>query len=90
MDTESGKKDILLKVVNKSRVGESVDITLNRADNVDPLGHSTTLAGTPSAENSLANPSNVIPSPGRFAAGKRFKYVFPAYSVTVLRIGCSR
>jgi alpha-L-arabinofuranosidase len=86
IDTESGKNDILLKVVNKSDISESVNITLNGACNANPAGHSTILIGTPDAENSLADPNRVIPSEGTFTAGDNFKYLFPAHSITVLRI----
>jgi alpha-L-arabinofuranosidase len=85
-DTESGKNDILLKVVNKSDISEIVNITLSGAGNVNPVGHSTILMGDPDAENSLADPNKVIPSAGTFAAGDNFKYLFPANSITVLRI----
>ncbi len=85
-DTGSGKNDILLKVANKKDTPETVKITLNGAVNVDNVGHSTTLTAAPDAENSLANPTNVIPSEGTFVAGTDFQYLFPAYSVTVLRI----
>ena len=87
VDTESGKNDILLKVVNKSGTSESVDITLKGVDKVDPVGHSTTLTGAPDDENSIANPSKIFPSTGTFKAGSSFKYLFPAYSITVLRLG---
>jgi hypothetical protein len=90
VDTASGKKDILLKVANNSGTFEAVNITLKGADKVDPAGHSTTLTGAPGDENSLANPTKVIPSTGTFAAGVSFKYSFPAYSITVLRIGFSK
>jgi alpha-L-arabinofuranosidase len=85
-DTESGKNDILLKVVNKSDKSESVNITLSGAGNVNPVGHSTILLGEPDAENSLTNPENVVPLKGTFAAGGNFKHLFPAYSITVLRM----
>ena len=87
VDTASGKNDILLKVANKSGTAEEVNITLKAADKVNPAGHSTTLTGAPEDENSLANPTKVIPSKGTFTAGVTFKYRFPAYSVTLLRIG---
>ena len=90
MDTESGKKDVLLKVVNQSGVSESVRITLDGAGHVNPVGTSTWLTGTPDAENSLASPNQVVPSSGTFAAGGSFQYLFPAYSITVLRVGLSR
>jgi alpha-L-arabinofuranosidase len=89
LDTEAGKNDVLLKVVNKSSTSETVLIALNGAKKVDPLGHSTMLSGAPDAENSLANPYQMVPSSGNFAAGSRFKYLFPAHSITVLRVGVS-
>jgi alpha-L-arabinofuranosidase len=87
VDTESGKNDILLKVVNNKGTPESVNITLSGAGKIKPVGNVTVLTGVPDAENSLANPNNIIPSSGTFAAASSFKYPFPAYSVTVLRIG---
>jgi alpha-N-arabinofuranosidase len=90
VDTEFGKSDILLKVVNKSGRPENVSINLNGAGNVNPLGHFSTLTGAPDAENSLANPSRVFPATGTLTGGSRFKYTFPASSITVLRLECSR
>ena len=87
IDTESGKNDILLKVVNNKTTSESVNITLSGADNVNPEGHSNILTGAPAEENSLTNPEKVVPSAGTFTAGRSFKYLFPANSITVLRIG---
>jgi alpha-L-arabinofuranosidase len=89
LDTEAGKNDVLLKVVNKSNTSELVLITLTGAEKVNQVGHSTMLSGAPDAENSLANPYQVVPSSGTFAAGDRFKYLFPAFSITVLRLGVS-
>jgi alpha-L-arabinofuranosidase len=86
VDTETGKHDILLKVVNKSATLENVKITLNGVREVNPLGHFTMLTGTLDAENSLAQPQLVVPASGTFAAGIAFDYVFPASSITVLRI----
>ena len=87
IDTESGKNDLILKVVNNKGTDENVKIVLGGAVNVNPEGHSTFLAGAPDATNSLTNPTNIVPSTGTFVAGSSFKYLFPAYSVTVLRIG---
>ena len=87
IDTESGHKDILLKIVNKSAKSETVDITLKGAVKVSPVGHYTTLTGTPEAENSLSDPAKIVPSKGTFSAAGSFTYTFPAYSVSVLRIG---
>jgi alpha-L-arabinofuranosidase len=90
LDTAGGKNDVLLKAANNSNVAETVDITLKGARKVDRMGHSSTLTGAPADENSLANSTKVIPSAGTFTAGGSFKYRFPAYSVTVLRIRLSR
>jgi alpha-L-arabinofuranosidase len=86
VDTESGKNDILLKVANNKNSSESVNIVLKGVHKVDREGHSTTLTGAPDDENSIENPVKVVPNEDTFSAGNRFKYIFPAYSVTVLRI----
>jgi alpha-N-arabinofuranosidase len=90
LDTESGKNDILLKVANNNGNPETVKITLNGADHVSNIGHSTTLTAAPEAENSIANVTNVIPSDGTFVANTNFQYLLPAYSVTVLRISIAK
>jgi alpha-L-arabinofuranosidase len=87
IDTESGNNDILLKVVNKSGTSESVNITLRDAGKVSQVGRYTILTGLPDEENSLTNPTNIVPSAGTFVANTNFQYLFPAYSVTILRIG---
>ena len=87
LDTASGRKDVLIKVANKSNVSESVNINLQGVGKVDPAGRSITMTGAPEDENSLTNPTKIVPSAGTFAAGANFTYRFPAYSITVLRIG---
>jgi alpha-N-arabinofuranosidase len=88
IDMASGKHDVLLKVANNQATAEAVNITLNGAAKVDPAGQSTVLTGAPQDENSLENPTKVVPIAGTFAAATSFTYSFPAHSVTVLRIGC--
>lgn len=90
IDNEEGKNDILLKVVNKKSTRESVNIILKGIESVNQSGYSTTLTGAPEDENSFENPTRVIPVAGKFKAGASFNYQFPAYSVTVLRIGYQR
>ena len=90
LDTDGGRNDILLKVANKSDTAETVRITLNDARQVEPVGQFTTLTGAPDAENTIANPCQVVPRSGTFAAARSFDYVFPAYSMTVLRVGISK
>ena len=86
IDTESGKNDILLKVANNKGTSETVNITLKGANKVNSVGSSTVLTGALDAENSIANPTKIVPSTSTFAAGSNFKYSFPANSVSVLRI----
>ncbi len=86
VDTESGKNEILVKVVNKKVSSETVTITLNGVTSVDHMGHATSMTGTPDSENTIADPTKIVPKSSTFAADKSFKYEFPANSVTVLRI----
>jgi alpha-L-arabinofuranosidase len=85
--TGSGKKEILLKVVNKKGTAETVNISLKGAGNINPDGHSTTMTGALDTENSLSDPTNIVTSNGSFKAGSSFNYTFPSNSVSVLRIG---
>jgi alpha-N-arabinofuranosidase len=87
LDNGSGKNDIILKVANNKDSAETVNITLEGVDKIDRVGHSSTLTGAPDDENSIENPNKVVPSAGTFIASSSFKYSFPAYSVTVLRVG---
>lgn len=86
VDTESGKNDVLVKVANNKATAETVNIILKGAEKVDLVGHSLTLTGTPDDENSIANPTKIVPMTGTFKASTSFKYIVPAYSVAVLRI----
>jgi alpha-L-arabinofuranosidase len=89
LETEAGRNDLLLKVVNKSPAPERVNIILTGARGIDPLGHYSLLTAPPEAENSLANPTRVVPSSGTFPARPSFSHLFPAYSITALRVGLS-
>ncbi len=86
IDKNSGKNDILIKIVNKSGNAELVNIRLDGIKKVNPKGIFTQMTGAPADENSLINPRKIVPSEGTFKAGNSFEYRFPAYSVTVLRI----
>ena len=86
IDTESGKNDVLLKVVNKSDKPETIKIDLKGIGKVKKRGHSTMLTGSLDEENTLADPKNVYPSTGRFKARNSFNYLFAANSISVLRI----
>lgn len=86
IDTGSGRKDVLIKLVNRSAVPESVSIKIDGAGKVNPAGHSLTMSGLPDDENTLDHPVRVIPVAGEFVAGGCFDYRLPAWSVQVLRI----
>jgi alpha-L-arabinofuranosidase len=86
IDNESGHNDLLLKVANISSKAESVKIALKGVSKVDRKGHFTILKGLPDDENSLTKPAQIVPSAGSFDADSTFTYLFPAYSVSVLRI----
>ena len=85
-DRQSGKNDILIKVVNKKDAPETVNFNLKGAERVDPIGLSAIMTGPPDAENSIADPEKIIPVKGSFTAGRGFTYILPANSITVLRI----
>jgi alpha-L-arabinofuranosidase len=87
IDTENGNNDVLLKVVNYKSASETVDITLKGTEDVNKNGISTILKAALDDTNSIDHPYKVVPVKGRFEAGSSFKYTFPAYSITVLRIG---
>jgi alpha-L-arabinofuranosidase len=86
IDNESGKNDLILKVVNNKGTAETVSVVLKGVSGVSPEGHSTVLKSNPDDENSLKDPFKIIPSAGAFVANINFQYLFPAYSATVLRI----
>jgi alpha-L-arabinofuranosidase len=86
LDTATGRHDVLVKEVNNSNTAETVKVVLEGAGKISPVGHATTLTGTPQAENSLANPSRVVPVASVFPALGSFHYSFPSYSITVLRL----
>lgn len=80
--------DIIIKVVNASANISNTQITLAGApNNISANGTSITLtSGSTSDENSIAQPTRVVPVISKFTAGNSFNYSFPANSVTVLRI----
>ena len=86
IDNESGRNDVLIKVVNRSPVPETVNIVLKGVASAKREAGFSVMKGSPGDENSLAEPYKMVPSSGSFAAGTDFKYLFPAYSATVLRI----
>jgi alpha-L-arabinofuranosidase len=84
----SSNGDLVIKVVNASDSISSSEIVLDGGKGrVQPAGLAITLtSGNLSDENSIEEPTKVSSTSASFPASRRFKYSFPAHSVTVLRI----
>jgi alpha-L-arabinofuranosidase len=85
---EDRSGEVILKVVNPSGRAVETDLRLQNVGPIAPEGTAVVLtADRPDAENSLARPAVVAPRrvPLRGLSG-RFRYRFPAHSVTVLRL----
>jgi alpha-L-arabinofuranosidase len=78
--------EIILKIVNASRDPISAGLDLGTRGSLS--GTNTILtAGSPFAENSLDNPKRVAPQTSRIEfKSSRFEQVFPAYSLSVMRL----
>ena len=85
---EEATGDVILKVVNTSEQSLRTQISLNGIDYVNPQGTATTLtSGSLSDENSLAQPTKVVPVSRQITGiSTTFNYDFPKYSVTILRL----
>jgi len=86
VDIESGKSDILLKVANNKAMPEVVSIVLKGTVNIDPIGKYSSLAAALETENSINEPTKVVPETGTFSACQIFNYTIPGNSITVLRL----
>ena len=80
--------EVILKVVNASMADQQTDIRLAGVDKVQTLGTAIVLKSPkPGDENSLEAPTKVAPATNPLQnAAKQFKHVFPADSVTILRL----
>ncbi|TWT76757.1 Extracellular exo-alpha-L-arabinofuranosidase precursor [Planctomycetes bacterium CA13] len=82
-------KELILKVVNVSSNSIKTTIKLDGAQVVQPEAKVWTMS-SPSFddENSFANPHNIAPEKSDFSeAATEFDKLFPARSVTIMRIG---
>jgi len=88
-DTAAG--EVILKVVNVSAEPYKVDIRLAGVKSVDSTGKVIELtSASPADENSLDEPTKVAPKTRKIGNVKpTFDRVFPAYSVTILRLKAS-
>ncbi|MGC8552425.1 MAG: alpha-L-arabinofuranosidase C-terminal domain-containing protein [Phycisphaerae bacterium] len=78
--------DVILKVVNISNRPVSTAISLNGAGSVASTGKCIVLTGPRNAQNSIADPHNVVPVEHiMHNVAADFTHVFPPRSVNVLR-----
>jgi alpha-N-arabinofuranosidase len=84
--TETGK--LFLKVVNPGAEAQDVTVNLSGARKVQGEGSVTTLrAAGPNDTNSITEPARIVPVTGPLKkVASRFRYTFPAWSITVLEI----
>ena len=84
-DASSG--DVILKVVNPEAAPRQVDILLEGVPGIESTARGEWLTGQPDFVNSVAEPTKVAPQPLTITdAGKQFTHVFPACSVSVVRL----
>lgn len=78
----------ILKVVNVSSNAIDTQLALPGATGISANSTWTLLsADSETAENTIEDPQRVAPQTGRFTkAGTNFNYVFPAHSLTILRL----
>lgn len=82
--------ELILKVVNVSAEDLPSAVEIEGKGKIAAAGRAIVLQADPAAENTLEQPENVVPQEIAVSGlGSRFEYVFPAHSVTVLRIQIS-
>ena len=85
-DTATG--EIVLKVVNVSKHAFDTQMDIRGTKPLDPIGSASILTSVdPKDENSIDMPRKVIPRSEQVnGISNSFRYPFPAYSLTVLRL----
>ena len=79
--------EIIIKVVNPTATAESSEIKLDGLSQIEPEGEATTLTGDLAGVNSMDEPKRISPVESKFEnAAASFTYIFPAHSMTVLRV----
>ena len=82
-------KEVILKVVNATATAQETDLCLTGTRALKSKASVTVLnARSLKDENSLDEPRRIAPKTDRIPiAGDHFKHTFPAWSLTVLRVG---
>ncbi len=83
-DSKSG--DIILKLVNAGKEAKPVKINLGAFKKINPAAIKIELSGHADAANSFEQPANISPVSTGFTATKKFDYMVPPVSATVIRI----
>lgn len=79
--------EVILKAVNFSPAPQPMQIVLQGARDVGATARAQTLSGPPEAVNTVDDPGHVAPTTQTVQGiGPEFRYIFPAHSVTVLRV----
>jgi alpha-N-arabinofuranosidase len=80
---------IYLKVVNVGGTAQRINIQINGAPKIEPTGEAVVLAASAlDGTNSLKQPQEIVPRTERADnLSADFTREFPAYSVTVLKLG---
>lgn len=84
----NASNEIVLKVVNVSTVAQDTEINIQGVKGIQADAKAIVLtSGNPADENSLAEPTKVAPVDKTIEnASENFTFLFPANSVTVLRL----
>jgi alpha-L-arabinofuranosidase len=83
-DNKTG--DIILKMVNTSVESKNMKVNLSKFKNFMPDAEQIILTGNAETENTLENPTNIVPINSNIKVGKSFDYAAPPMSLTVIRI----
>ena len=83
--TKDGK--IIVKIVNLSDCEQAVNVQLKNAPSLSSSAKVTVLAGEKNAENSFAEPENIVPQEKTFdGVSSDFTYPAAPYSLSILEI----
>ncbi len=89
-DTTTGT--VYLKIVNAGGEAQTVKMDIAGAGKILPAGQSIVLKGDgPEETNSITAPEKIVPVAAKISGlGKSFTRVFPAWSITILKIETRR
>lgn len=78
---------VIVKVVNVGREPVEMTIHLRGAAKIDPTGTATVLTGDPKAQNTVDEPTKIVPKQEPVNdASASFQRTFPPHSLTLLRL----